>query len=214
MVLQSKSSGSSVSENAFDQLMKVAKADVLVKVDWVIVRSGPKKSVSITIQGVDSYTNQPIATITDPGSSPSFESSVPVLLEEAVLKKIDQFLSQVETHATDVFDNGRKVKLYVEKWDNWDGDFESEYQGKELREIIEDWMRTHAVGGNFEMESGENSVIVDARIPVFDERGTPITATNFIRDLSRFLKAPPFGIENKLIDKYGLGKSKIILGEK
>lgn len=214
MALQSKSSGSSVAENAFDKLMKTAKADVLVKVDYRVVQSGPKKSVSIMIQGVDSFTNQPVATITDPGSTASFESSVPVLLEEAVLKKIDTFLDQIETHAQDTFDNGRKVKLFVERWDNWPYDFESEYQGKELREVIEDWMRVHTVKGNFEMESGENSVVFDARIPVFDASGNAITATHFIRDLSRFLRATPFGIENKLIDKYGLGKSKIILGEK
>jgi len=214
MVLQSKTSKSSVSENAYDKLMKTAKADIIVKIDWNVITSGPKKQISFTMQGIDSYTNQPVATVTDPGSAPSFESSIPVLLEEAVLKKIDVFLSQIETHATDVFENGRKVKLYVEKWDSWENDFETEYNGKELREIIEEWLQNNTIKGSFETTSGENDIEIDARIPVFDETGKAMTATMFIRNLSKFLKASPFLIENKLMDKYGLGKSKIILGEK
>lgn len=214
MVLQSKTSNSSVSENGFDKLMKVAKADILVKIDWVVVTMGPKKQINFTLQGVDSYTNQPVATVTDPGSTPSFESSTPVLLEEAVLKKIDNFLSQIETHAADVFEKGRKVKLVVEKWDSWKNDFETEYNGKELREVIEDWMRENTVKAAFESESSENEITIDARIPVYDANGNGMNATMFIRNLSKFLKSPPYSIENKLIDKYGLGKSKIILGEK
>jgi len=214
MVLQSKTSKASVTENGFDKLMKTAKADILVKVDWVVNTLGPKKQINFTLQGIDSYTNQPVATVTDPGGNPSFESSTPVLLEEAVLKKIDNFLAQIETHAADVFAKGRKVKLVVEKWDSWANDFETEYNGKELREIIEDWLRENTVNGAFESESGENDITIDARIPVYDANGNGLTATAFIRNLSKFLKAAPFNIENKLIDKYGLGKSKIILGEK
>ena len=214
MVLQSKTSKSSVSENAFDKLMKTAKADILVKIDWTVNNLGPKKQISFVLQGIDSYTNEPVASVTDPGGLPSFESSLPVLLEESVLKKIDEFLSKIETHAADTFENGRKVKLVVEKFDSWNGDFEKEYNGKELREIIENWMQANCVKGAFESDSGENDITVDARIPVFDEAGNGVSATIFIRKLSKYLKEAPFSIENKLIDKYGLGKSKIVLGEK
>lgn len=44
MVLQSKTSKASVTENGFDKLMKTAKADILVKVDWVVNTLGPKKT--------------------------------------------------------------------------------------------------------------------------------------------------------------------------
>ncbi len=214
MVLQSKTSKSSVTENAYDKLMKTAKADILVKIDWVVVSMGPKKQISFTMQGIDSYTSQAVATVTDPGSAPSFESSTPVLLEEAVLKKMDLFISQIETHAADVFENGRKVKFYIEKWDSWGSDFETEFNGKELREIIEDWMRENTIKGAFESTSGENDIEIDARIPVYDEKGYGMSATMFLRGLNKYLKAPPFTIENKIMDKYGLGKSKLILGEK
>ena len=214
IVLQSKTSKAAVTENAFDKLMKTAKADVLVQIDWTVTTIGPKRQINFTLYGVDAYTNEPIAVVSDPGGMPSFEASLPVLLEEAVLKKVDDFLARIDAYNDDMIENGRKVKLIVEKFDSWNGDFEKEYNGKELREILEDWMRSNTVKGSFESTSGENDITFDARIPLFDENNNGIAATNFIRNLSKFLKAAPYTIENKLIDKYGLGKSKLILGEK
>lgn len=212
-VLSSKTTKSSVSESPFDLLMKTAKADVLVKVTWNVIKTGPKSQIQLTLQGVDAYTNEPFASSPAIGKA-SFESSVPILLEESVLTIVDDFLAKVDAHAQDTFDNGRKVKIIVKKWDSWSGDLESEYAGKELNEILEDWIRANAVNNVFEVEeSTENKIVFGVRIPVLNESGSGMSANDFTRPLSKLLKAPPYSIQNKIMN-YGLGKSQIILGEK
>jgi hypothetical protein len=212
-VLSSKTSKSSASESAFDVLMKTAKADVLVKVSWNNRKFGPNNEISFTMEGIDSYTLTPFASITGIGKK-SFEASIPILLEEAVLTQIDRLLAKVDEHAADVQENGRKVKIVFKKWDSWAGDFEKEYNGKELNEILEDWFKSNAKNGSFELEeSTENKMVFVVRIPLLDENNSALTANGFIRPLNKLLKTPPYSIENKLMN-FGLGKAQIMLGEK
>lgn len=212
-VLSSKTSNSSVAESAFDMLMKTAKADVLVKVSWNNNKLGPNNQISFTMEGIDSYTLSPFASITGIGKK-SFEASIPILLEEAVLTQIDRLLAKVDEHAADTQENGRKVKIVIKKWNSWDGDLEKEYAGKELNEILEDWFKANAKNGSFEIEdSTENKMVFVARIPLLDENSSAMTANSFIRPLNKLLKAPPYSIANKLMN-YGLGKAQLMLGEK
>lgn len=213
LVLTSKTSGAGVSESAFDKLMKTAKADILVKISWKNTKVGPRNQITFTLEGIDAYSNEPVASISGTGK-PSIEAILPVLLEEAVLTHIDSFLEKIAAHAEDTFENGRRVKIVIKKWDSWDGDLEKEYGGKELNEILEAWFRGNAVKGVFEIESStENKMTVGVKIPVFDETGNGLSAQNFLRPLNKLLKAPPYSIPNKLME-YGLGKAQIVLGDK
>jgi hypothetical protein len=212
-VLTSKTSNSSVSESAFDMLMKTAKADVIVKIAWKNEKDGPSNEISFTMEGVDSYTFDPFTSAGGTGKK-SFEASIPILLEEAVATHIDEFLSNIDAHAADIQENGRKVKIIIKKWNGWSGDLEQEFGGKELSEILEDWFKVNSKNGSFEIEdSTENKMIFVARIPLFDESNSAMTANSFIRPLNKLLKAPPYAIANKLMN-YGLGKAQLILGEK
>ena len=80
----SKNSGSGVRENPIDALKKVAKADIIMQLTWVINKTGPKRSITFNLQGIDAYTDKQIATATGTGAS-SFSAETPVLLSEAVL---------------------------------------------------------------------------------------------------------------------------------
>ena len=212
-VLTSKTSKASASESAFDMLMKTAKADVLVKVSWTNNKIGPYNQISLIMEGIDSYTLTPFAPVQGIGKK-SFEASIPILLEEVVLTKIDELLARVDEHAADIQENGRKVKIVFKKWDSWTGDFEQEFDGKELNEILEEWFKTNAKGGSFEIEEAtDNKMVFVARIPLLDENNAAMTANSFIRPLNKLLKAPPYSILNKLMN-YGLGKAQIMLGEK
>jgi hypothetical protein len=212
-VLTSKVSKSSVSESSFDKLMKTAKADVLLKIDWTVTKTGPQNTISYTLAAYDAYTGETIGS-GEGNSKPSFEASIPVLLSEAVNNKIDVLLARIQAHADDIAENGRRVKIVIKKRDSWSGDLEQEYGGKELKEILEDWMMSNSVKGSFETEtSSENIIVFIPRIPVFDPNGNGMSAQNFIRPLNKLLKAPPYSIENKLME-YGLGKAQLMLGSK
>jgi len=210
----SKETGAAVNESPIDQLKAIAKADIILQLTLTLNKTGPKKSVTFNLQGLDSYTDKQVASASGTGA-PSFSAEIPVLLEEAVLAHMDNFTGSLQTHFDDMFENGREVIVRVQKWDDWDGDLESEYEDEELGTIIEDWMADNSVKGRFSTtDMTENMALFEqVRIPLFNEKGRAIDARRFVKKLSKFLKNSPYEIPNKLVMK-GLGRATIILGGK
>lgn len=206
--------GAGVSESPVDKLKKVAKADIIMQVTWTVNTTGPKKSITFNLQGLDSYTDKQVATAVGTGA-PSFSAEVPVLLEEAVLAHLDNFNGSLQKHFDDMFENGREIIVRMKKFDSWDGDFEKEYTGQELGAIIEGWMTKNTVKGRFSTsDASENMMLFEqVRIPLYDANGKAIDARDFVKGLQKFLKEPPYAITSKLTIK-GLGQAVLILGEK
>ena len=214
-LLTSKTSGAEIAESPIDQLRKTAKADIIIEVDWILNSTGPKKSITYTLKGLDSYTDKQVAGSSGTGA-PSFSAEVPLLLQEAVESNMDQFSSQLQNHFDDMFANGREVTIDVQVFDNGSGlDLESEYDGKELREVIEDWMADNTVNGRFNLSDGTETFMLfeQVRIPLQNEKGRAMDTNGFARDLVKYLKAAPYNIDSKLVNR-GLGRALIILGEK
>lgn len=212
--MRTSKSGASVNESPIDALKKVAKADIIMQLTWTVNITGPKKSVSFNLQGLDAYTDKQIATATGTGK-PSFSAEVPVLLSEAVLSQIDRFNDSLQSYFDDLFENGREIIVRIQTWDDFDGDLESEFDGEELGIIIEDWLADNTVKGRFSTTDMTESMALfeQVRIPLYNEKGRAIDAKRFVRGLSKKLKNAPYNIPNKLIMK-GLGRATIILGGK
>lgn len=206
--------GAGVVESPIDKLKKTAKADIIMQLTWTVNVVGPKKSITFNLQGLDSYTDKQIATAAGTGA-PSFSAELPVLLEEAVLAHIDNFNASLQAHFDDMFANGREITVRIKKFDSWENDLETEYDGKELGTIIEDWMAKNSVKGRFSTtDATENMMLFEqVRIPLYDETGKAIDARGFCKGLQTFLKEPPYSIVNKLMMK-GLGQATIVLGDK
>ena len=211
--------GMEASESPIDMLKKVAKADIIMQLTWTLNETGPKKSVSFNLQGLDAYTDKQVATATGTGA-PSFTAEIPVLLEEAVLSHIDNFNSSLMTHFDDLFANGREVIIRIKKWDDWEYDLESEIgdSGDELGYLIEDWMADNTVEGRFSTTDATESMMLfeQVRIPLYIERNgrqRALDTRGFARMLSKYLKSEPLGIVNKVTTK-GLGRATIYLGAK
>ena len=218
-MMSSKESGMGASESPIDKLKAVAKADIIMQLTWTINTTGPKKSVTFNLQGLDSYTDKQVATATGTGE-PSFTAELPVLLKEAVLSHIDNFNASLMTHFEDLFANGREVIIRIKKWDDWDEDLETEYgdDDTELSEIIEDWMADNTVNGRFNTtDATENMMLFEqVRIPLYYEKNGKQRAMDtrrFAKQLSKFLKNEPYLIVNKVTTK-GLGRATIYLGGK
>jgi hypothetical protein len=206
-------SGSSLSESPVDKLKKTAKADIWMQLTWTINQSGPKKSVTFTLQGLDAYTDKQIAAATGTGA-PSFSAELPVLLEEAVLSHVDNFNNQLQTYFDDLFKNGREIIVRIKKWDSFDGDLEKDYGGEELGTQIEKWMSANTVAGRFNTTDATESMMLfeQVRIPMNDASGKAIDARGWLRGLQKHLK-DSYQIESKLSIK-GLGQATIVIGEK
>lgn len=210
----SSKSGAGVQESPIDKLKKTAKADIIMQVTWTLNTTGPKKSVTFNLQGLDAYTDKQIATATGTGA-PSFSVELPVLLEESVLAHIDNFNASLQKHFDDMFENGREIIVRIKKFDSWSGDLEEEYDGTELSSILEEWMANNTVKGRFSTtDATENMMLFEqVRIPLYDAKGRATDARGFLKGLQDFLKNAPYSIPNKLMMK-GLGQAVIVLGEK
>lgn len=207
--------GSSVQTNDLMELRQAARADIIIQITWNVNKIGPKQSVTFTMQGLDSYTGKEIASSTGTGE-PSFSTEVPVMLSEAVNSHIDEFCSRLQNHFDDMFANGRTIALKLNIFPNAnDVNFETEYDGKELREIIEDWMNLYTVNHRFNLSDDAELYMnfEDVRIPLYDEKERPIAANAFARNLSKYLKAT-YGIDPIKIMNQGLGQCTLILFNK
>lgn len=211
-VLASKSGGS-VAETPLDELKKEAKADIWIKMNWKLNTTGPKKSVTFQLEGLDAYTDKSIAGASGTGQ-PSFSAQTAELLAEAVIAHLDNFNAQLQSHFDDMATKGREVTLELNIWDSWGKDFETEFGDRELREIVEDWVAKNAVAGRFSLtkDTETNMLFEEVRMPLYDNSNKALDANNFGRQLRKFLK-DSYQIESK-VNMRGLGGIQLILGEK
>ena len=176
-MLTSKS-GSTIAENPIDVLRRTARADIILSLTWSVNTTGPKKSVTYTLQGLDAYTNVQIAGAQGTGAQ-SFSAEIPVLIEEAVSAHMDAFTDQLQSYFEDLANNGREISVDIRVFDNGSGiDLETEFGGYELAEIIDDWFADNTVNHMFNkadaMETYANYEQV--RIPLYRTNGMGMDA--------------------------------------
>lgn len=214
-LIRTKTSGAALKESPLDKIRRTAKADIIIEIDWGVNENGPKKSVTYNMRAIDAYSNKQVAGSSGTGA-PSFSAELPVLLEEAILNNIDNFTAQLQSHFDDLLTNGREVVLELQVPDNGaDLDFEKEYDGKELVEVLDEWMVENTVQHRFnKSDATENFILYDqVRIPVYRENGMAMDTDAFARQLRNYLKAAPYSITCKVVNR-GLGRCMIIVGEK
>jgi len=212
-MMQSRS-GAGLIESPLDALKRVARADIIIQLTWTVNVSGPRRSVTFNLQGLDSYTNKQIAGAQGTGT-PSFSAELPVLLEEAVLSHLDNFNAQLQSHFDDILTNGREIAMRVRVWANSPVDLEKEFSdGRELGMVIEDWLANNTVQGRFNTTQATENIMQfeQVRIPLFDERGRAIDARSFAHQLRRYLEDSPYNVDVR-VSMRGLGQSQITIGE-
>ena len=210
----STTSGSSISESPLDKLKNKAKADIIIQIWWKVTKTDNGKVVSFVLEAFDAYTSKRIASSTGNGA-PNNTDIVPVLLQNSILANIEPFAAQLQAHFDDMFNNGREILLTVKKWNSWENDMETEIDGKEITDYINEWMQKNTVNGRFSMaDASENIIRCDqVRIPLYDAYNNAIDARQFGKGLQKYLKAAPFNFEVKLMTR-GLGEAILVLGEK
>lgn len=203
-----------IAESLFDKVRNIAKADILIEIQWTINGAGPSKSVTYIMRGLDAYSDKQVAGSEGTGEA-SISSQLPVILAEAVLQHIDNFNARLQAHFDDMFANGREIKLEFRRDGNWASDFETEFGSDELSFQIEDWLAKNTVKGRFSTaeSTADKLVYNQVRIPMFDSNQRAIDARAYARNIQKFLKAAPFNIEVKVVAK-GLGYVQFICGIK
>ena len=208
--LLTSKSGADVSESPVDRLKKTSKSDIILQVTWLVNKTGPKYSLTFNMQGIDAYTNKQIAACQGTGD-PTFSAELPVLIEESIANHLETFTTQLQNHFDDMFENGREITLRIKKWDDSEYDLESEFDGTELSDIIEDWVSANTVKGRFNTtDATENFMYFEqVRIPLSDENQRAMDAPRCTRGLINKLKT--LDVPAKLMMK-GLGQATIVIG--
>ena len=212
-VTMSKTSGAQLIESPLDVLKRRVKSDIIIQIWWKLNREAAGRSASFTLEAFDAYTNKRIATST--GTTKASTDAIPVILETAVKENVQTFDQQMAAWYADQMTKGREVSLTVRCWDNWDKDLETEFDGEELTDCIQDWLQKNCVNGAFNLSDGTETFaqFEQVRIPLADERGRAMDARAFVTRLRKYLEQPPFNIPCKVIIR-GLGEANIVLGEK
>lgn len=212
--------GESIAESPLDQIKRVAKADIIMDIDYTVNKRGPSKYITFNLRGLDAYTNKVITAASGDGQ-PSTVATPGLLLEEAVLNYMDAFNGALQNHFEDMFANGREVTITVRMFNGSPVRFEDtfDYMGETapLIDIIDFWMDEHCVSSRYSRTTTGDYVLKyeQVRTPLFrtvfgKERAAD--TRSFVSELGKFLSAEPFNLPYKIYEK-GLGEAWIILGD-
>jgi len=194
-----------------DTLLQRVQADIFLEVAWKLNKIGPKRSVTYTLRGLDAYTNKQVATASGTGK-PSFSAELPVLLQEAVIEQMDAFQEQLLQHFDDLFENGREVSIAVVIDEGADFNFDTEFDGDPLTDLLDDWMAQNTVGNRYSLsQAQERSLLFEqVRIPMMSDNGMAMDARRFATQLRRDLQ--PLGLKARVTTD-GLGKATVHLSK-
>lgn len=212
-VTMSKTGGASLVETPLDILKQRIKSDIVIQLGWQVNQESKGRSVTFVLEAFDAYTSKRIATAS--GISEASNEIIPRLLENAVKSHIREFDHQMDTYFRNLRVDGREIILTIRCWSDWESDLETEYNGEELTDCIQQWLSDHTVKGNFNLTdaSANFAQFEQVRIPLFDAKGNALDARSFATELRKFLQRPPYGIASKVMAR-GLGEAIIVLGEK
>lgn len=207
-VMVSKTTGAQLAESPLDVLKRRIKSDIVIQLSWEMSRSGK----TFTLEAFDAYTSKRIATAS---GTMTEKGTIVETLEAAVQQSIKPFDKQMDTWYADQRKNGREIALTVRCWDNWENDLETEYDGEELTDCIQEWMRKNTVNEAFNLSDGTETFaqFEQVRIPMSDDKDRAMDARAFATALRKHLQKAPYNITSKVIVR-GLGEAVIVLGEK
>lgn len=135
------------SESVDESIIRNSEADILVKVQFDLVKNGPQYSVSYVLNGTDAYTNRNFAPVSGLGK-PSTSANPVALLREAVFENMEAFTGKLLSYYTSMVTKGRMVAFEIKTTSSTSVTMNSKVGQYTLREQIEDFLYDNSVDGN------------------------------------------------------------------
>ncbi len=139
--------GGDQSESVDEAIIRNSGADILIKVQYDMLKTGPQTQIQYTITGTDAYTNRMFAPIEGVGT-PSTAANPVILLREAIYSKMDAFLDKVMGYYNSMLKNGRMVAFEIKTTSTSAYTMNTKVGQYTLRENIEDFLFDNSVEGN------------------------------------------------------------------
>lgn len=135
------------SESVDEAIIRNSEADILVKVQFDLVKNGPEYRVSYVLNGTDAYTSRNFAPVSGLGKGSTSANPV-VLLREAVFENMAPFTANLLKYYENMVGNGRMVALEIKTTSTSSVNMNSKVGQYTLREQIEDFLYDNTVDGN------------------------------------------------------------------
>ena len=198
--------------SAYDKLLETAGPDIALHINYYTETQGPRITLFYDLTAFDAYTNKQVASTGLILYGPVMSAPLQTLIQSALLSSIDAFNAQLMQHFMDMQEKGREISVRINTFSGWEDGLETEVNGRELTEILEEWMTNNCVAGrNHQKTASETSMYYDsARIPLFNENGKAVQAKQWLNGLRKYLKT--LNVPSKVKTR-GLGQAQLIIGE-
>ena len=144
--MMAAANGGDDSESIEEAIIRNSEADILVKVQYDLLKHGPQYQVSYVMTGTDAYTNRAFAPISGMGE-PSTSANPVILLREAVFANMDDFLGKMLSYYIGMLKKGRMVAFDIKTTSTSSVNMNSQVNGHSLREWVDDFLYDNTVDG-------------------------------------------------------------------
>lgn len=155
----SSANGGDESESIEEAIIRNSNADILVKLQYDLLKNGPQYSVNYTIRGTDAYTSNVFAPLEGVGS-PSTSANPVLLLREAIYGSMDSFLERMWDFYKSMDKKGRMVAFDIKTTTTSPYKMNSVLGELSLSEAIDDFLYDNSVeGGGLERVKGGDTFL-------------------------------------------------------
>lgn len=150
----SAANGGDTSESVEEAIIRNSNADIIIKLQFDLLKTGPSYRVSYTLRGTDAYTGNNFAPLE--GTGPNATNSNPVvLLREAIYGSMDGFLDKLLAYYQGMITRGRMVSFDIKTTAGSSVRMSTRLGEGTLAEIIDDFLYDNSVdGGGLEQMKG------------------------------------------------------------
>ena len=133
--------------SAYDKLLETAGPDIALHINYYTETQGPRVTLFYDLTAFDAYTNKQVASTGLISYGPVMSAPLQTLIQSALLSSIDAFNAQLIQHFMDMQEKGREISVRINTFSGWEDGLETEVNGRELTEILEEWMTNNCVAG-------------------------------------------------------------------
>lgn len=179
-------------EDILAEIVELSGADIYVAVDMIYSESSSGNSVTIILNGYDSYTAASLANKTE--TSPKMYAEFLPLAGKAIEKITEGFLVLLQSQFTQIVEDGRAVYVEFSLSPNASVDFDTEMDvsGLPLSDTVEEWMEENAYKNNYHIAGVTSKKLIydQVRIPVRDPKNNRnYTPNKFALEIYKFIKS-------------------------
>lgn len=150
----SNAAGGDVSESIEEAIIRNSNADIIIKLNFDLIKTGPQYAVSYTINGVDSYTGRAFAPLEGVGKESTSANPV-LMLREALYGQMDAYLRKMYQFYRTMMDKGRMISFDIKITSSSPHRMSTRFGELTLAEYIDDFLYDNSQdGGGLEQMKG------------------------------------------------------------